>query len=77
MEAPMDLTQNVKSIVITYESEECVRLSGEEANKFRDVLRRMDTVYSTTVLVADGNELIDFYTHFNYEVIRKKASFEE
>ena len=66
----MNLSKELKSIVITYADEECVRLSGKEAQKFREVMRRYATVYSMALLTTEGHEIIDLDNYFEYEQIR-------
>lgn len=68
----MDLNRELKTIVLTYKDEECVQLSGKEAEKFRDVIRRFASVYAMAILTADGHEIIDLNTIFNYELIRPR-----
>jgi len=73
----MNLSKELKSVVFVYEDEECVRLTGKEAEKFRDVMRRYATVYSMALLTTDGHETIDLENHFEYEQIRNALKPED
>lgn len=70
----MNLSKEIKSIVITYEDEECVQLTGEEAQKFKEVMTEFVSVYRRSVLnpsFAMSKRIpIDLASHFKYKTIR-------
>ena len=70
----MDLNREIKSIVITYQDEECVRLPSEEAAKFTELLKKLIASHSKMLLSSEEYELIDLDNYFNYEIIRPSLS---
>lgn len=66
----MNLNKKIKSLVITYTDEECVRLTKEEADKFREVISEFVSVYNTSSITDEDLNVIDLNSYFNYETIR-------
>ena len=68
----MNLNKKVKTIVITYEDEECVRLSGKEALKFQETISKFLHAYTMAAFDSNlpGFSPIDMEKDFNYEIIR-------
>ena len=70
----MNLKKNIKSIVFTYTDEECVRLKDLEADKFKELMIELVSVYNTSALVNEKVNCIDLDNYFNYELIRPGMS---
>jgi len=65
----MDLSRELKSVVIIYSDMNCVRLSGPEAEKFREVIQELVSNYALN-MISNNKPMMDLKTHFNYETIR-------
>ena len=69
----MKIGKKLKSVVLTYEDEECVRLKGEEAIKFTDFIEKLYASYLLMSLKDEEYLPINLEEYFDYEVIRNPA----
>ena len=69
----MNLHRKLKSIVLTYEDGEVVRLMNEEAKQYQRKVKDLTDSHSFRVLAEKDVLAIDLEHDFSYEIIRNKA----
>jgi len=71
----MNLHRQLKSLVITYEDGEVLRLTGEQATQYQNKIKEMTHSHSLRLLKETAVDPIDLESDFEYEVIRNVAKF--